>query len=170
MGSLKKIADFFGLTPAQRLSIYPINIRKMRSISYMMRFKRCGWGTSIDKFTNVRGKQNVEIGEFCVVNSFVHIWAGKSGVKIGNRVMIASHTSITTLTHDYTNQNMRFISAVDRAIIIEDDAWIGTHVVILPGVTIGKGAVIGAGSVVTKSVPANAIAVGTPVRVVKYRN
>ena len=50
-----------------------------------------------------------------------------------------------------------------------DDVWIGTNSVVLPGVTIGKGAVIGAGTVVTKDIPEYAIAVGNPARVIKYR-
>ena len=54
-------------------------------------------------------------------------------------------------------------------IIIEDDVWIGANVVILKNVTLEKGCVIGAGSVVTKSIPAYAIAVGNPAKVIKYR-
>lgn len=54
-------------------------------------------------------------------------------------------------------------------IIIEDDVWIGANSVILPGVTIKKGAVVGAGSVVTKDVPSYAVVCGNPARVIKYR-
>jgi acetyltransferase-like isoleucine patch superfamily enzyme len=54
-------------------------------------------------------------------------------------------------------------------IVIEDDAWLGVGVVVLDGVRIGKGAVIGAGSVVTRDIPDNAIAVGVPASVVKMR-
>ena len=50
-----------------------------------------------------------------------------------------------------------------------DDVWIGTRVIILPGVTIGKGVIIGAGAIVTKDIPEYAIAVGNPARVIKYR-
>lgn len=54
-------------------------------------------------------------------------------------------------------------------IIIEDDVWIGCNSVILPGVKIGTGAIIGAGSVVTKNIPANAIVCGNPAKILKYR-
>ena len=54
-------------------------------------------------------------------------------------------------------------------IIVRDDVWIGSHVLILSGVEIGQGAVIGAGSVVAKSIPPYAVAVGNPARVIKYR-
>jgi maltose O-acetyltransferase len=55
-------------------------------------------------------------------------------------------------------------------VTIEDDVWIGARVIVLPGVAIHKGAIIGAGAVVTKDVPPYAICVGNPARVVKYRN
>jgi len=54
-------------------------------------------------------------------------------------------------------------------IIVEDDVWIGTRVIILSGIRIGQGAIIGAGSVVTKDVPPYAIVGGDPARVIKYR-
>ncbi len=57
----------------------------------------------------------------------------------------------------------------DNYIIIEDDVWIGANSVILPGVTIKKGAIIGAGSVVTKDVPQYAIVCGNPAHIIRYR-
>ena len=57
-----------------------------------------------------------------------------------------------------------------RNIIIEDDVWIGANSVILPGITIEQGAVIGAGSVVTKDVPSYAIVAGNPAKIIKYRS
>lgn len=56
---------------------------------------------------------------------------------------------------------------IARPVIIEDKAWIGGGAIILPGVTIGKGAVVGAGSVVTHHIPANCVAVGNPCRVIR---
>jgi maltose O-acetyltransferase len=169
MGLFKKTADLLQLSNPLRMSIYPVEEVKLRAIFYKLLLKRCGWGTTIDRYVNIRGKSNVTIGEYCAINSFIHIWAGNSGVLIGDRVMIASHTAITTLTHDYQAINMRFAPAMDKPIRIGDDVWIGTHAVILPGVNIGKGAVIGAGSIVTKDVPENAIVAGIPARIVKYR-
>ena len=56
-----------------------------------------------------------------------------------------------------------------RPVIIEDDVWIGARVIILPGVTIGTGSVIGAGAVISKSIPPYSVAVGNPARIVKNR-
>ena len=58
----------------------------------------------------------------------------------------------------------------EKAIVIEEDVWIGTRSIILPGVRIGKGSIVGAGSVVTKSVPQFSIAAGNPAKVVRSRS
>jgi len=114
------------------------------------------------------GKSNIEIGDDVSIAPFVHIW-GHGGVRIGNRVMIATHTAISTLTHDYSYNNMRYAPIISKQILVEDDVWIGSNVVINPGVKIGKGAVIGAGAVVIKDIPPYAIAVGVPAKIIKYR-
>jgi maltose O-acetyltransferase len=90
-------------------------------------------------------------------------------VEIGNRVMIASHVAISSLTHDHSRQSMRHSPVVQKKIVIEDDVWIGAGAVILPGITLGHGAVVGAGAVVTKDVPPYSIVVGNPARILKMR-
>jgi acetyltransferase-like isoleucine patch superfamily enzyme len=110
----------------------------------------------------------VELGDNVSIAPYVHIWS-EAGIKIGNDVMIASHTAITTLTHDYMQEKMRN-TIVSKPIVIEDEVWIGAHAVILPGVKIGKGAVVGAGAIVTRDVEPYSIVVGTPARHQKYRN
>jgi maltose O-acetyltransferase len=167
MGILKRIADTFNLSKPLRRSIYPIKIIKLRGFFYKFYFRKCGWGICIDKYANFQGKKNITIGDDCVINSFVHIWAGPSGLVIGDRVMIASHTAITTLTHNYYDEDIRFAPAIDKKILIGDDVWIGSHAVIMPGISIGKGAVIGAGSVVTKDVKEHTIVAGVPAKLIK---
>jgi acetyltransferase-like isoleucine patch superfamily enzyme len=107
-------------------------------------------------------------------NTYVNrntIFDGHEHIEIGRRCMIGSHCYITDGDHgkepgrSVQSQPMR-----TAPVILEDEVWIGSHVVILPGVRIGKGAVIGAGSVVTRSVPANAIAYGVPARVIRMRD
>jgi acetyltransferase-like isoleucine patch superfamily enzyme len=84
--------------------------------------------------------------------------------------MIASHVSINTITHDYNKEVIRFAPNIYKPVIIEDDVWIGSSAIIMPGIRIGQGAVIGAGSVITKDVPSRAIIIGNPGRVLKMRN
>ena len=84
-------------------------------------------------------------------------------VIIGNRVCINDGVEILTASHDVADPAWNDIKA---KIIIEDYAWIGTGAMILPGVTIGRGAVVGARAVVSKSVAAGAIVVGNPAKTI----
>jgi maltose O-acetyltransferase len=73
---------------------------------------------------------------------------------------------IFTATHDYSTYELKDTAA---SVKVDDNAWVGGGSILLPGVTVGRGAVIGAGSVVTKDVPAFTVAVGNPARVVRSR-
>lgn len=116
----------------------------------------------------VNGKSSIRIGDNTSIGSYVHIWGG-GGVDIGSNVLIAAHTCISSLNHDYRCKLIRNGKMIKKKVIIEDDVWIGYNVVVLPGVTIGCGSVIGGGSVVTDDIPEYSIAVGNPAKVVKKR-
>lgn len=93
------------------------------------------------------------------------------GLSIGRNVLIGPHVCIHTTNHNYSDRStlIRLQGSTPEPVIIEDDVWVGANSVILPGVRFGKGCVVGAGSVVTKSVPSYCIAVGNPARVIKER-
>jgi len=94
------------------------------------------------------------------------------GVVIGEDVLMGPDVVIMSGGHAYLDPDIPINlqgTVPSRTITIGDDVWIGTRVIILPGVEIGKGAVIGAGSIVTKNIPDFAVAVGNPARVVKWR-
>lgn len=113
--------------------------------------------TKIKRFVEIQ--ENVEIGKFCKIMSFVFI---PTGVRIGNYCFIGPGTLFL---------NDRYPAAVGQWEIslteVEDNVSIGGGAVILPGVKIGKGSLIGAGSVVTKSIPPSVIAYGNPCKVVR---
>ncbi|RXZ67771.1 sugar O-acetyltransferase [Agromyces albus] len=88
-------------------------------------------------------------------------------IRIGNGVMIAPSVTLTTTGHPVHPDLRVDFRRFSAPIVIEDKVWIGSNVVVLPGVTIGYGAVIGAGSVVTRDIPPMTVAVGTPCRVVR---
>jgi len=94
-----------------------------------------------------------------------------SHIKIGKGVMIAANCALYSYNHDTCiDIPLRKQPLTSRGgISIGDEAWLGTGVIVLDGAKIGSGAVIGAGSVVTGTIPDNAIAVGNPAKVVKYR-
>jgi acetyltransferase-like isoleucine patch superfamily enzyme len=130
--------------------------------------KYCGERIHFYLPLHISAPNNLEIGEDSTVGTYVHMWC-QGGISIGKRVMIGSHVAITSVTHDYSCPDMRFAPAIHKPVIIEDDVWIGAHSVILPGAKIGKGAVIGANSVVTKDVEPCSIVVGSPARLYKFR-
>ena len=130
--------------------------------------KKYGKRVYIDFPCRLRGKNNIEIGDGVSIGAFSHLW-GQGGIKIGNGVMIASHTAITSLTHNAEVEDM-FSNVISKPVTIEDDVWIGAHSVIMPGITIGRGAVIGAGSVVTEDIPSMAIAMGAPAKTIRFRH
>ncbi|GLY02742.1 MULTISPECIES: sugar O-acetyltransferase [Actinoplanes] len=88
-------------------------------------------------------------------------------IRIGHGVMIAPSVTLTTTGHPIHPALREDFRRFSRPITIEDRVWIGSNVVVLPGVTIGYGAVIGAGSVVSRDVPPMTVAYGTPCRVVR---
>lgn len=98
-------------------------------------------------------------------------------IRIGDRVMLAPNVQIYTASHpvlpeerlvsDWKGKRNTFFRTYARPVTIEDNVWIGGGCIILPGVTIGKNSVIGAGSVVNRHIPANCVAVGNPCRVIR---
>lgn len=88
-------------------------------------------------------------------------------VTIGNCVMCAPNVTISTTGHPVNPYYRTRGAHFSLPIVIEDNVWIGANVAIMPGVTIGKNSVIGAGSVVTRDIPADVVAFGTPCRVIR---
>lgn len=88
-------------------------------------------------------------------------------VTIGNNVYIGPNCVITTAGHALDAKKRAQGLEFAYPIVIEDDVWLGANVIVMPGITIGSGSVIGAGSVVTKDIPKNVIAYGNPCRVSK---
>ncbi|MFI1993389.1 sugar O-acetyltransferase [Actinoplanes sp. NPDC020271] len=88
-------------------------------------------------------------------------------IRIGNGVMIAPGVTLTTTGHPIHPDLREDFRRFSEPIVIEDKVWIGSNVVVLPGVRIGYGSVIGAGSVVSRDIPPMTVAVGVPCRVVR---
>lgn len=88
-------------------------------------------------------------------------------IYIGDYVMIGPNVTLATAGHPIRPSERKQKLQYNQAITIEDNVWIGSNVSVMPGVTIGENSVIGAGSVVTKDIPANVVAFGTPCRVIR---
>jgi acetyltransferase-like isoleucine patch superfamily enzyme len=115
--------------------------------------------------TEVRSPRNVRIGKHSSIGHHA-ILDGRMGLTIGENVNLGTGVWIWTLEHDPQSPDF---ATVGGPVTIEDYAWVSCRVVILPGVRIGRGAVVAAGAVVTKDVPPYAIVGGVPARVIGER-
>lgn len=110
----------------------------------------------------------VSIGDGTWINSNLNL-VDDYKITIGKNCLFAPNVTISTTGHP-VHPDLRTAGMYSFPVTIEDNVWIGANVVVLPGVTIGENSVIGAGSVVTKDIPANVIAVGAPCKVLREIN
>ena len=108
---------------------------------------------------------NITLGKNVFINACCK-FQDQAGIEIGDNVLIGHSVVIATLNHDF-NPNKR-ASMIPKKVKIGSSVWIGSNSIILPGVTINDGAIIGAGSVVVKDVPKNAVVAGNPAKIIKY--
>jgi acetyltransferase-like isoleucine patch superfamily enzyme len=111
---------------------------------------------------------NVKLGEWTFINSNCTI-VDTCLVSIGARTMLAPNVSLYSGTHPLDPEVRDGLNGPElgKEIWIEEDCWIGGNAIILPGVRIGKGSTVGAGSVVTKDVPPYKVVAGNPARIIK---
>jgi acetyltransferase-like isoleucine patch superfamily enzyme len=116
------------------------------------------------------------LGADIVVGSQTYIghrclFYGHGGIQIGRGVLLANNVQLICGSHTFAHRDLpiRAQPTIERPIVIEDDVWLGASVIVLGGVTVGKGSVVGAGAVVTQTLPAYSIARGIPARVVGVR-
>lgn len=137
----------------------------IRRFFYRLSGTRIGKGSSIHMWTNFFEPGNIEIGEDSIIGENA-LLDGRAKLTIGNHVALASEVMIYNSEHDIHDSNFRVIT---EPVMIEDYVFIGPRAIILPGVTIGKGAVVAAGAVVVKDVPAMTLVGGVPAKVIKER-
>lgn len=129
-------------------------------------FKSFGKNVYISRNVDIRSPWKGRIGNNVVINKRV-VLDVRGGVFIGNNVDIAQDVQIWTAEHDVHGTDHKMTSA---PVTICDNVWIASRATILPGVTIGEGAVVAAGAVVTKDVPPYAIVGGVPARKIGERS
>jgi len=114
--------------------------------------------------------EKIFIGSNCDLSRRVFITGG-GGVRIGNWVGIGPDAKIWSVNHRFEDPDQPWLLQgwEHKEVVIEDDVWVGAAVFVMPGVTIGKGAIISACSVVSKSIPPYAIVAGNPGRVIGWR-
>ena len=148
---------------------YSFGSKKLRAFFCKPLFKKFGENVDIGprvEFFNVR---NSEIGD----NSGIGAYCSLGTVKIGNYVMMGTHCLIISQNHHFDDLGVAMCRQgfyEDKPVVIEDDVWIGSRVIILPGVKVCHGSIIGAGAVVTKDVDPYTIVAGNPAMVIGIRD
>ncbi|MCW2583708.1 MAG: transferase hexapeptide repeat containing protein [Klenkia sp.] len=131
-----------------------------------------GRGVAMAPNVSLRNGARITIGDGAHVGERCLLWAGeRATIVLGEKALLGPEVMVTV-----ANYQMRpGIPVVDQPrdeadVVIGAGCWLGARVIVLPGVSIGEGAVVGAGSIVTKDVPPHAIAVGSPARVIGTRD
>lgn len=126
----------------------------------------------IKRFSYITARHaSVTIGSYSMISHRVFI-VGKGNIIIGDNCMIGINTQLISSNHDYFNISVPYYEIPELAedIHIENNVWIGSQCVILPGVRVGEGSVIGAGAIVTKSISPNTLAAGNPAAAIRKIN
>lgn len=137
-------------------------------------FKQCGRNVHFSPLNSVFSYERIVIGNDVYIGPNA-LFSSVCAITIGSKVTFGPGVTIMTGNHNFRDigvyifDNHSKREDDDLPVVIEDDVWVGCHAIILKGVTIGRGAIVGAGAVVTKNVPPYAIVGGNPARVIRYR-
>lgn len=126
----------------------------------------------VDKGPVVGSNAELRIGCNTYIGEYNNIRVAGGKITIGNNCLISQHITIVSSNHQIAKDKLickQSWTTKNAFVNIEDDVWVGANSVILPGVTIHKGAVVAAGSIVTKDVPEYAVVAGNPAKVLRYR-
>ena len=136
---------------------------------YLKSRMSCGRNVSIRDRAIIYSPERLTVSDNVSINSGVTILA-QGGVSIGEYTMISPGVTIVSVSHDYSKLGKEaWDGQIKKPVIIGRNVWIAAGAIILPGVTIGDGAVVAAGSVVTKDVPPYTVVAGLPAAVTKER-
>ena len=152
-------------------SLHGILGYRLRSKWFRGELAYCGIDIIIDHSVIIIAPEKVRIGNHCRI-SYGTFLNGTGSIIIGDDVLIGMNVKVITTNHvfDRIDIPIREQGEISKPIIIGNDVWIGANVIILPGISIGNGCIIGAGSIVTRNLPDYSIAVGNPAKIIKIRS
>lgn len=146
-------------------------VKRLYSMRTASKLAAKGRGLFLERLVVIDFPGRVSVGDWVYVGPRCY-FNGMGTFCIGSGVIFGPDVKVLTANHNYDSEvalpydNKHVL----KRVIIEDNVWIGSSAIILPGVRVGEGAIVGAGAVVAKDVPRLAIVAGNPARILKYRN
>ena len=142
-----------------------------RPYADIRKFSRYGQGVELAPNSEIYFPESIEMGDYCYVGPHA-CWYAEGGISIGRGVTFGPRTVIWTTNHDWRNADCLpyGMGNILGPVRIENFVWIGYGAMVLPGITIGEGAIVGMGSVITKDVEPLSVVAGNPARVVDRRD
>jgi acetyltransferase-like isoleucine patch superfamily enzyme len=172
---MSRLGDALRSVLDPRTWAHGLRLAHFNSYSYVRQVRLIDMGAGVSMAPNVsfRNGERISIGAGSHIGEFSVIWAGDSAgrIDIGEKCLFAPHVTLTASNYGIERGDVHIMDQpkAEKSIRIGAGSWLGANVVVLAGVTVGEGAVIAAGAVVTKDVPAFAIAGGVPARVIGER-
>ena len=157
-----KFGCFLGNAAANLLPADSVS-KRVRNAIYRLMGLRIGEGTTFagGNYVNLGRVGTMTVGRDCFFNREGYFDLSES-ITFGDGISVGTHCVFVTANHEIGPPNRRAGKVVAGPIVVGDGAWIGTRVTILPGITIGRGAVVATGAVVRENVPDNAVVAGVP--------
>lgn len=171
---MNKLLRAIGSLVDPRVYLQGLRVLHFYGYSHVSQVRKLHRGADVSFAPNVslRNAERITIGAGTHIGEYSTIWAGDSTGRItfGEKALLAPRVTVTASNYGIS----RGVAPMDqpkqeRDIVIGSGTWLGANVVVLAGVTIGDGAIIAAGAVVTRDVPPDAIAGGVPAKVIGYR-
>ena len=146
-------------------------LRSLRLARWQLLGVRVGEAVSFSDHVKILGPKRLSIGNRSKILNHV-ILDARGGLKIGSETQIGFESIVLTSSHRFDDIARSVVEQgmTRREVQIGNDVWLGTRVIVLPGVTIGDHVIVGAGSIVTGDIPKNAIAAGNPAKVLRERD
>lgn len=156
----------FSWLPHYQLGLNWKICKKLRAFAVKLYIDRCGCDVDVGRKAKLTAK--LQLGDRSSVGDFSHL---QGDITIGNDVMMAPRCALIADNHRHSDLSrpMNTQGTTEQKIIIGNDVWLGYGVIVLPGVTVGDGAILAAGAVVTKDVAPYSIVGGNPARLIKMR-
>ena len=145
---------------------------------YIKRAKKkmifCGTHCYIHNSTLISCPENIRISDYVHIQPGCQFYGEGGGINIGRGTIFAHDVQIFARNHMYDAADLQYVPYdrrfVNKTVNIGEYVWVGARTIILPGVSIGRGVVIGAGSVVSSDIPDYAVVGGNPAKIIKYRD